>query len=113
MFGRRLKKIREDLGVSQKGLSELTGIPKSTIDAIENDKVKYPRMDVLQKLTKLGYSPEYLLLGEKEREPAEEVLKKMPKDKLEVYKVVQKALDGDASALENLKFLLKGLESKK
>lgn len=113
MFGKKLKKIREDLGLSQKGLSDLTEIPKSTIDAIENNKVKYPRMDVLQKLAKLGYSPEYLLLGEKEREPVEEILKKMPEDKLEVYKIVQKALDGDPSALENLKFLLKGLEAKK
>lgn len=38
--GESVRIIRELQGFSQNRLSELTGIPQSTISAIENDKVK-------------------------------------------------------------------------
>ena len=38
--GESVKIIRELQGFSQNRLSELTGIPQSSISAIENDKVK-------------------------------------------------------------------------
>ena len=37
--GESVRIIRELQGLSQNGLSELTGIPQSTISAIENDRV--------------------------------------------------------------------------
>jgi transcriptional regulator with XRE-family HTH domain len=37
--GESVRIIRELQGLSQNGLAELTGIPQSTISAIENDKV--------------------------------------------------------------------------
>lgn len=37
--GDSVRIIRELQGLSQNGLSELTGIPQSTISAIENDKI--------------------------------------------------------------------------
>ena len=38
--GESVKIIRELQELSQNGLAELTGIPQSTISAIENDRVK-------------------------------------------------------------------------
>ncbi|MBI5869393.1 MAG: helix-turn-helix transcriptional regulator [Actinobacteria bacterium] len=38
--GESVRIIRELQGLSQNQLSELTGIPQSTISAIENDRVK-------------------------------------------------------------------------
>lgn len=38
--GESIRIIRELQGLSQNSLSELTGIPQSTISAIENDRVK-------------------------------------------------------------------------
>ena len=38
--GESVRIIRELQELSQNGLSELTGIPQSTISAIENDRVK-------------------------------------------------------------------------
>lgn len=38
--GESVRIVRELQGLSQNGLSELTGIPQSTISAIENDRVK-------------------------------------------------------------------------
>lgn len=38
--GESVRIIRELQGLSQNGLSALTGIPQSTISAIENDRVK-------------------------------------------------------------------------
>ena len=37
--GESVRIVRELQGLSQNGLSELTGIPQSTISAIENDRV--------------------------------------------------------------------------
>ena len=37
--GGSVRIVRELQGLSQNGLSELTGIPQSTISAIENDRV--------------------------------------------------------------------------
>lgn len=38
--GESVRIIRELQGMSQNGLAEVTGIPQSTISAIENDRVK-------------------------------------------------------------------------
>ena len=38
--GESVRIIRELQGMSQNGLAEATGIPQSTISAIENDRVK-------------------------------------------------------------------------
>ena len=38
--GESVRIVRELQGLSQNGLSELTGIPQSTISAIENDRVR-------------------------------------------------------------------------
>ncbi len=113
MIGERIKEIREKLELSINGFSKISKIPASTIRDIESGKVKHPRSDVIEKLMSMGYSAEYLLLDDRKRDPVEEVLKRLPPDKLEIHYLVEKALNGDSSALENLKFLLKGLEAKK
>lgn len=38
--GESVRVLRELQGLSQNGLAELTGIPQSTISAIENDRVR-------------------------------------------------------------------------
>ncbi len=52
--GESVRIIRELQGLSQNGLAELTGIPQSTISAIENDRVQLgvERAKVLAKALK-------------------------------------------------------------
>ncbi len=113
MLGEKIKFIRKELKMSQQAFAEYSSIPKTTLARIETGEVEYPRIDVLLKLMKLGYSPEYLLLEEKEHTPTEEILKNMPEDKQEVYKLLEKALNKDSSAIDGLIILLKSLKSKK
>ncbi len=113
MLGEELKFIRKNLGMSQQAFAEHTGIPQGTIANIEKGAVKYPRVDVLLKLMELGYSADYLLLGEKGHISTEEILKNLPEEKLEVYKLLEKALIGDNSAIDGLIILLKTLKAKK
>ncbi len=113
MLSKKIKLIRKELGMSQQAFADYTGIPQGTIASIEKGAVKYPRVDVLLKLMELGYSADYLLLGEKEHSPAEEILKNLPEEKLEVHKLLEKALIGDNSAIDGLIILLKSLKAKK
>ena len=47
-----LRKIREEKGLMQKELSEMTGVPRSTISAYERNArtIKHPNMNHLKKL---------------------------------------------------------------
>lgn len=52
---------REDKGMSQRQLSELSGVPQKTISRIENG-IDVPKIDTLAKLAKaLGYTIEFSL----------------------------------------------------
>lgn len=113
MLKDKLKKIREEMKMSQQAFAEYTGIPQTTISRIEIGEVEYPRIDILLKLMKLGYSAEYLLLEEKERAPIEEVRKNMSEEKKEIHRLVERALDGDPSAIDGLMILWKTLKTKK
>lgn len=50
--GRRLSQIRQELGMSQRRVAELSGITHSAISTIEQDKVS-PALSTLQKLLKV------------------------------------------------------------
>ncbi len=113
MLSKKLKLIRKELKMSQQAFAEHTDIPQSTIASIEKGTVEYPRIDVLLKLMKLGYSADYLLLEEKEHTPTEEILRNLPEDKLEMHKLFEKALNADSSAIDGLIILLKSLKAKK
>ena len=50
--GRRLSQIRQELGLSQRRVAELSGLTHSAISTIEQDKVS-PAVSTLQKLLKV------------------------------------------------------------
>lgn len=63
-FAYRLKKRREELNYSRKGLAEVSNIPENTIRNLENGKTEFPRADTLFMLSDiLDISPQYLLYG--------------------------------------------------
>ena len=65
-FGKRLKKIRKDRGISQKRLSELTGISIQTISSYETGH-SFPVIDYIYQIGLiLNVSIDYLLYGNEE-----------------------------------------------
>ncbi len=48
----RLRKIREEKGLSQKRLSELSNVPQQTISAIEKEERPNPGIDTLYRLAR-------------------------------------------------------------
>ena len=60
MIGKKVLKIRETLGLSQKEFAEKIDIPQTTLSAYESDK-RVPSIEFIQKLTNIGVSPLFLL----------------------------------------------------
>lgn len=60
MIGKKVLKIRETLGLSQKEFAEKINIPQTTLSAYESDR-RVPSIEFIQKLTKIGVSPLFLL----------------------------------------------------
>jgi len=54
--GRRLAEIRQQMGMSQRRVAELSGLTHSAISTIEQDKVS-PAVSTLQKLLKVYINP--------------------------------------------------------
>lgn len=46
----RLKKAREDAGLSQSELARLVGVPQATISALENGRIKNPSHQLVVRL---------------------------------------------------------------
>lgn len=76
-LGRKLKELREHVGISQTELSKLTGISNVYISNIENGIKKNPSMELIQKIADaLGVSINEFFSNEK---PIDEI-NKMVKD---------------------------------
>lgn len=65
MIGKKVLKIRETLGLSQKEFAEKIDIPQTTLSAYESDK-RVPSIEFIQKLTNIGVSPLFLLYNKGE-----------------------------------------------
>lgn len=66
-FGKILKRIRKEKGLSQSSLGELTGLSKAVISKYEN-AMSYPSYDVLIEIARIfNVSTDYLLGIEKEK----------------------------------------------
>ena len=61
LIGDRLKKLRQEKGLSQSELGKLIGIGKSSISCYEKE-IRNPNLDVIMALVKIfGVSADYLL----------------------------------------------------
>ncbi|KZY40665.1 hypothetical protein A3733_23390 [Pseudoalteromonas shioyasakiensis] len=69
-IGKRIKKRRKELGLTQVKLSELVGIAQQSLQKIENDTTKNPR-NIQALADALDCSPEYLQFGVGELDNAE------------------------------------------
>ena len=67
MFGERLRRLRHELGIAQGELAKRSGINRSYLSMIENDRSS-PTVEVVEKLAKgLGVSVWSLLAGVEEK----------------------------------------------
>ncbi|MDX8402516.1 MAG: helix-turn-helix transcriptional regulator, partial [Mariprofundaceae bacterium] len=63
-FGERLKKERNERGLTQSALAKKAGVTKATISALELGYSKQASAEVLLKLSRaLGVNPEWLVTG--------------------------------------------------
>ena len=65
VLGRRLKRFREEAGLSQKRLSELSGVPRATIGSVEagvQDNVSLP--SAIRLADALGITIDVLVRGD-------------------------------------------------
>jgi transcriptional regulator with XRE-family HTH domain len=64
-MGMRLKNLREGKGYSQEEAAKLAGIIQVTYSRYENDKIKYPLTEIVEKLATLyGVTVDYLIGAE-------------------------------------------------
>ncbi len=67
MFGEKLRRLRRELGISQGDLAERSGINRSYLSMVENDRSS-PTMDVVEKLARgLGVSVWTIISGVEEK----------------------------------------------
>ena len=67
-FGKRMRKRRESLGLTQEELAKMLNVTSQHISAIEQDK-RAPSLDFLAKLAEeLGVSADYLISGKEAKE---------------------------------------------
>lgn len=90
-IGKRLKMIREDLGVSQKKLSTDIGIAPHNFSRYETGHVELP-IAAMEKLYILGYNLNWLICNEKEP---------MKKVKNESYEKTTDSLENEIQNLRN------------
>lgn len=96
MFGDRLKKLREDQGMTQYELAELLNVSRQSIGGYENDNVD-PGIDTLVKIANIfNISLDYLLCRTEEKhninlldEYTKEFLLKIH-DLVSDYKIIKK-----------------------
>ena len=68
-IGARIKKLRNDKNMSQRGLSRLAGVSQPTISDYESETIIEHRAHILIKIaTALGTTPEYLITGKGEQD---------------------------------------------
>ncbi|MBD0402951.1 helix-turn-helix domain-containing protein [Flammeovirga sp. EKP202] len=65
-YGERIKKIRLDLGLTQREFAKELGITQPYISAIEKN-IKKPTFEILESLIKMGANPDYILNGETDK----------------------------------------------
>ena len=70
MFSDGMKKRREALGLSQQALSNISGVPQSTISAVESG-VRIPKEDTMVMIANGLKCTVGELLGEDEKKPAD------------------------------------------
>ena len=64
-IGKRVKRLREERGLSQRGLAALCGCSGPTISDIENGHTKFPSAEVLARMCEVfGVTERYVLYGE-------------------------------------------------
>lgn len=69
-MGKRIREQRIRLGLTQDQLAKITHIPKPTLSSYENNRVDIKSSVVVELAEALGTDPNYLILGEKEEDPA-------------------------------------------
>ena len=101
-FAERLKKLRKDLGISQRELARKAGISSAMISLYEAGK-KSPTIDVLMKLAVvLEVSADYLLGLTDDPSPRSGELPEYIQKKLEECERYKSAVEGFKKILENL-----------
>ena len=101
-FAERLKKLREDLGISQRELARRAGISSAMISLYEAGK-KSPTIDVLMKLAVvLEVSADYLLGLTDDPSPKSGKMPDYLKEKLEECEKYERLLKELKSRLEDV-----------
>ncbi len=95
MFGRRLKELRENRGLSLSELAMKSGVAKSYLSNMERDKMTNPSLEVLTKIAAvLDITPQILISQDKdvEKDKAQAALERLAQaegihqDQLKEYK---------------------------
>lgn len=69
-IGKRIKKLRTDLGLSQREVSERVGVTQEAISGLERFPERVPNSDTLQRLAKFfQVDAEWLLTGKGQQSP--------------------------------------------
>ena len=89
-FGVRLKKAREEYGLSQRSLGLALGLSDKTISSYESSR-SYPNLEILRKLSEvLGRSTDYFLEYEKKEVSLLERIERLEKEVSILKKKVSK-----------------------
>lgn len=89
-FGVRLKKAREEYGLSQRSLGLALGLSDKTISSYESSR-SYPNLEILKKLSEvLGRSTDYFLEYEKKEVSLLERIERLEKEVSILKKKVSK-----------------------
>ncbi len=114
--GERLKKIRENLGITQEQLANKLGIKKQSISKAEKNINRLSNESLCHLLSDFNIDINYLLSGEGEMFISNKILPdelasatKSEQDK-DFFELAVKARKGNKQAIKELLAMLKGME---
>lgn len=112
-FGKNLKKMRKERGLTQKELANSVGIKRSTVAGYES-KDQEPSYEVLKKISKvLKCSIDYLLNYNVDNAVKEEVIFRAISSNEELKEFVENIKDMDPKDIDFYKKLVQFIESEK
>lgn len=103
-FGKRLRLLRKEKELTQKGLGEKMGITEQAISHYEKDK-RNPDTEMVKKIAKhFNVSVDYLLGESKESAPADKIILKDKETEMEIKELMERFnvhLDGETLTKED------------
>lgn len=61
-LGQRIKKLRQDAGMTQEELAKMLGVTKAAVQKYENGSIDNPRREIIQKLCVIFNMPSYVFI---------------------------------------------------